>query len=57
MKMKDFQKRWESKYLDELDPGLFEGEQLRIPRKRLRRNLIYIRACNYTLQFPRGTER
>ena len=53
--MEDFQKLWESKYLDAVDPGLFEGEQLRIPTKRLIRNLIYIRACNYTVQFPRAT--
>jgi hypothetical protein len=57
MKTEDFQKLWESKYLDAMDPGLFEGEQLSIPTKRLSRNLIYIRACNYTAQFPRATER
>lgn len=57
MKTEDFQKRWESKYLYAMDPGLFEGEQLRIPKKRLSRNLICIRACNYTVQFPTATER
>jgi len=54
--LQDFQKRWESKYMYVMDPGLFDAEQLRIPTKHLSRNLKHIRACNFTVQFPTATE-
>jgi len=40
--------------MDAMDPGLFEGEQLRISTKQ---KIIYICACNYTVYFTRATER